>query len=349
VGYKVGISGNSLDLVEGIEPWDDNLQFSAHRLHRIEERRKTNKQRRNLKQVCIAVLVAIILSSGVALGAKQLDNFASGTRGPRAAAGLNADVTSVKYSATPFDTALNLSALQTDDYLQLVSHNYAIQNTPSEASLSELPRSVPAAREGMLLHPTAITATAALLELGQAKGFGPFHVASGFRSVERQAQLYDQKGDSAFVKPAGHSEHHTGLAIDLVPTQLTAAGGALSELLDGSSPDEQWLADNAWRFGFILRYPEGAQAITGIAFESWHFRYVGLPHAWYMWQHNIVLEEYLDRLEEKGGFDVVIGEQSFSVRFSQAENGVVYVPDNREFSISSDNRGTGNYIVTAWD
>ena len=60
--------------------------------------------------------------------------------------------------------------------------------------------------------------------------------------------------------------------------------------------DYAWLTENAWRYGFILRYPPEKADVTGIGYESWHFRYVGIPHAWYMQENNLCLEEYLDLL-----------------------------------------------------
>jgi D-alanyl-D-alanine carboxypeptidase len=158
-------------------------------------------------------------------------------------------------------------------------------------------------------------------------------------------QLYKSINDSSLVQPPGHSEHHTGLAADILPTALVTSGTPLDQQLDGSSPEEQWLADNSWAYGLILRYPPGTQHLTGIAFEPWHFRYVGLPHAWYMWHHDLTLEEYLCKLASVGGFDVTIDKQNYAVRYSTATDGVIYVPSDKYFTLSSTNRGS--YIVTA--
>ena len=60
-----------------------------------------------------------------------------------------------------------------------------------------------------------------------------------------------------------------------------------------NTPEGEWLANNAHKFGFILRYPADKVHITGIRYEPWHFRYVGLPHSELMYKQNLALEEYL--------------------------------------------------------
>ncbi len=84
----------------------------------------------------------------------------------------------------------------------------------------------------------------------------------------------------------GTSEHQTGLCCDMhnLPTSTSAFD---------NTPEAKWLADNAHRFGFILRYPPNTQHITGIKHESWHFRYVGRTAATEMYEKGLTLEEYL--------------------------------------------------------
>ncbi|WP_307807418.1 M15 family metallopeptidase [Naasia sp. SYSU D00948] len=105
---------------------------------------------------------------------------------------------------------------------------------------------------------------------------------SAYRSYEAQQRVYDSSvasngqafTDRRTARP-GHSEHQTGLAID-----IGAVSGRCS--LDpcfGTTPEGLWLAANAWRFGFLLRYPADQVAVTGYDYEPWHFRYVGTPLA----------------------------------------------------------------------
>ena len=86
----------------------------------------------------------------------------------------------------------------------------------------------------------------------------------------------------------GTSEHHTGLAVDLVGTDYQTLDEKQAD-----TPEAKWLAEHAYEYGFILRYPEGKENITGIIYESWHFRYVGKEAAAEIMGQEICLEEYL--------------------------------------------------------
>lgn len=102
-------------------------------------------------------------------------------------------------------------------------------------------------------------------------------VATGLTEEEATAQV------SQTVLPAGFSEHHTGLAIDMMRASDVAAE----------------IAKAAPEYGFILRYPAGKEEITGVANEDWHFRYVGVESAKYMTENNLTLEEYLEQLRSQ--------------------------------------------------
>lgn len=114
------------------------------------------------------------------------------------------------------------------------------------------------------------------------------YVSSVYRSLEEQALLFEEMPDYALAP--GYSEHHTGLALDVYVAQY--AGLAFLESQAG-----QFVNHNCSEFGFIIRYPEGKEDITGIPFEPWHIRYVGLPHAKIISQKFLALEEYLELLE----------------------------------------------------
>ncbi|MNC65163.1 D-alanyl-D-alanine carboxypeptidase [compost metagenome] len=88
----------------------------------------------------------------------------------------------------------------------------------------------------------------------------------------------------------GHSEHQTGLAIDLSGTD----GKCAAESCFAGTKEANWLADHAAEYGFIIRYPEGKQAITGYMYEPWHVRYVGKDIAASIAERGITLEEYYD-------------------------------------------------------
>jgi len=116
---------------------------------------------------------------------------------------------------------------------------------------------------------------------------------SAYRDYNYQMELFnyyvEEKGlDYALncsAKP-GHSEHQTGLAVDV-------EGSNKSYDDFEASPEFEWMKNNAHKYGFILRYPKGKEHITGFKYEPWHYRYVGVNIATYLYQNNLTLEEYL--------------------------------------------------------
>lgn len=89
-----------------------------------------------------------------------------------------------------------------------------------------------------------------------------------------------------YVAKAGFSEHQTGLAIDLTNEDRYFVKG---------TNEAEWLENNCYKYGFIIRYPEGKESITGVAYEPWHIRYVGEEVSRYIYENNITLEEYLGK------------------------------------------------------
>ena len=120
-------------------------------------------------------------------------------------------------------------------------------------------------------------------------------VVSAYRSYERQEAIYNnnirKKGkestDAVSATP-GCSEHQTGLCADVSSDSV----GCTIEQDFGDSPEGKWLAQNSYKYGFIIRYPEGKSDITGYSYEPWHIRYVGNNLAKYLYDKNITLEEY---------------------------------------------------------
>ena len=123
------------------------------------------------------------------------------------------------------------------------------------------------------------------------------HAFSTYRSFDYQVELYEryvkrdgeEAADRYSARP-GYSEHQTGLAFDIgeVNREKDWASSRF-----GNTEAGKWLASNAHRFGFIIRYPEGKEKVTGYMHESWHFRYVGPEIAEEIYESNSTLEEYL--------------------------------------------------------
>ncbi len=115
-------------------------------------------------------------------------------------------------------------------------------------------------------------------------------ICSGFRSYDYQNQLYNgyvaRDGKNAadtYSARAGHSEHQTGLAMD-----INYASSAFT-----NTPEAKWLAANCYKYGFIIRYPKGKENITGYMYESWHVRYLGKELAKEVYDSGLTLEEFL--------------------------------------------------------
>jgi len=178
-------------------------------------------------------------------------------------------------------------AVQDDPYLILVNRAFAIGE--AEFETAGVYGVIPAQKSNMRLNPTALEALAELFAEARALGYTEFYLVSGFRDYAEQAMLYENAEDKSFVQPAGHSEHHTGLAAD-----IAYLGESMYDF--DQSEYGQWFTANAHRYGFILRYPADKTVLTGISYEPWHFRYVGVSHATAMYENNLCLEEYVNSL-----------------------------------------------------
>jgi D-alanyl-D-alanine carboxypeptidase len=130
-----------------------------------------------------------------------------------------------------------------------------------------------------ILRRAAATATERLFA---AAGRAGIRLASNstYRPYDDQQRIYaaDRKrlgvaGADRLTARPGYSEHQTGLAIDIG----SASGHCDLDPCFATTPQGRWLAAEAWRYGFVLRYPAGEEQVTGIEFEPWHYRYVGVP------------------------------------------------------------------------
>lgn len=223
-----------------------------------------------------------------------------------------------------------------------------------DKSNSLLEKKIP--EETVALERNAATLLNALME-GIA-GWSGIIPVSGWRSLEEQSEIYCksmvQNGPNytnKYVAKPGHSEHQTGLAIDL---------GRKHAELDFIRPDFpysgicQTFRKNASIFGFVERYAAGKELITGIGHEPWHFRYVGTPHSVIMEEMGFALEEYITYLEENAS-------KTNPVRYQKGSHHVsIYYHDIKEqanvqleleatmpYSISGNNKN--GIIVTVWE
>ena len=118
-------------------------------------------------------------------------------------------------------------------------------------------------------------------------------IDSGYRSYDYQEQVLKknilEKGDEAYFTVAlpGASEHQTGLAIDIAYYR----DGVYTDAVCDGDKEVEWLKENSYKFGFVLRYPKGKESITHISYEPWHYRFVGLELARKLWEQGLTLEE----------------------------------------------------------
>jgi D-alanyl-D-alanine carboxypeptidase len=119
------------------------------------------------------------------------------------------------------------------------------------------------------------------------------NIAKGMTRAEAEQQTY------RFLSKPGHSEHNLGLAIDVVDqVYYKQHGGQLLLESVSTSKGALWLKNNAAKFGFILRYPQGKEEITKINYEAWHYRYVGEEVAKYLVKNGLTLEEFHEKLKQ---------------------------------------------------
>jgi D-alanyl-D-alanine carboxypeptidase len=128
----------------------------------------------------------------------------------------------------------------------------------------------------------------AMFAAAQRDGVGEYIITSGYRTHEEQRELYLQITDGTAARP-GTSEHQTGLAFDV---------GAKGNDVFEQSAQYQWLYQHCAEYGFIIRYPQGMESVTGYPFEPWHYRYVGIEHATEIKDRGITLEQYCQELQQ---------------------------------------------------
>lgn len=168
----------------------------------------------------------------------------------------------------------------------LVNAGHPLPAGYSPPELVKLAGKVPAANSGVRVATEVAGPLRRLFAAARDAGLSRLYVASGYRTAAEQKVLWKRSRDKSYVQRPGRSEHQTGLAIDLA--DLRVPDGEF-----GDSAAGRWLAANAWRHGFILRYPQGKEDLTGISYEPWHYRYVGRAIARTCHDQGLVLEEYV--------------------------------------------------------
>lgn len=195
-----------------------------------------------------------------------------------------------------------------DDWsLVLVGPNNKIKNEIAQKDLGKL-------SNGYLVDHRIVSAYEKLADAAKAAGH-PLAMVSAYRSVAYQEEIFNANVNTlmsqghtkeeairitklTFTEP-GYSEHHTGLAVDVVDQDWyqNHTGELLNEGF-GDTEGGKWLQAHAREYGFIIRYPKGKHAITQIDYEPWHLRYVGVEVATYIEEQELTFEEFLEEAKE---------------------------------------------------
>lgn len=281
--------------------------------------RKKRRQRRRRRLMLLAVaavaLIALLLflifkgigagDKGESSSAQQSSSAVQSQSQPAQSAGSDSQQTqsgSEPASAPTSDSGSGIEVVGSRDDWRLILAN---KNSPLPEGYA--PELVTLADSSLQMQTEA---AAAFDEMRQAANATGLHLmaCSTYRSVERQTELYDaevqkwigkgyaeadarEKAATVVMIP-GCSEHNTGLAVDV--------GSVTNQRVEEDFEDEpefDWLQEHAAEYGFILRYPSDKQAITGVSYEPWHYRYVGVENAKAIKESGLCLEEYLGLLQ----------------------------------------------------
>ncbi len=167
---------------------------------------------------------------------------------------------------------------------------------PANLVVPNVPLRVPGNQTMQMRHVAAV-ALQTMFQAAKSDGIN-LMLASGYRSFSYQTTLYNYYvrtqgqavADTQSARP-GYSEHQTGLAADVEPLSRNCE----VESCFATTPEGKWLAANSYHYGFIIRYPQNGQAITGYEYEPWHIRYIGVPAATAMQSEHIqTLEQFFN-------------------------------------------------------
>lgn len=277
-------------------------------------RRLETKAKKRILLSVLAALTALLLAAGT-FAAWRVLSFSREVRALTESAGLESTAIAVRERVSVLTLRRALTREQTAQNARLAAlRDRAEELTASLLILVNPWNEVPEGYgvqldsvEGYLVDRRCARALTEMLADCRAAGYEPI-ICSAYRTQEYQEMLYRNKilrllaegvpnadaPDLAAQSVAlpGTSEHQLGLALDLISETYTNL-----DQWQERTEVQQWLMTNCWRYGFILRYPNGTSDTTGIIYEPWHYRYVGAVTAKAVTQSGLVFEDYLKTLE----------------------------------------------------
>lgn len=252
--------------------------------------------------VGIGAVIAIGLIAGgigIVTASRAPDAAPPASTSPATDAATTPPTVSAEPAPTPPEPEFDKTVRSIDDpaSLWVVANKHRPLN-PLNYAPADLVTAKVAYSANAVLRAEAATAMEQMFAAAEAEGAGALMLQNAYRSYETQVSLHNatvaRLGKAAARAQSampGYSEHQTGLSADIMSSPQVCS----IEACFGTTPQGIWLAENSWRFGYNLRYPEGKTDITGYVYEPWHFRYVGVELATEMHNKGITtLEEFFE-------------------------------------------------------
>ncbi len=314
----------------GVVKRNKNAAYHEREIARRQEMRATEqrqKQRRRIKINAGAIAFAVLMAVVVGVSARQIginykelenkpDNPSYVNELDYSNIGGNQGSPENETTLTPFEPQPAFESLSVSNSAvhegNLILVNYAVPyvepvneitllNAYEDRTGSDETGRLKVSSTDTNMEKTAFEALESLVtQMKTETGCSDLMITSGYRTLADQQEIYDyymetqgEEYTKAYVANPGYSEHQTGLACDL--TFYTSEGYSvpISDYEYG-----YWIGENCMNEGFVRRYPESKADITHISYEAWHFRYVGIPHAYAITALNFCLEEYIDYLKD---------------------------------------------------
>jgi len=206
-----------------------------------------------------------------------------------------AKVTSASIKWWGYPEAILQTTRSGDDLLVLVNKEYKLPSTYAPSDLVLASNAGIRKGEGFYLRNILINDLRDMINAATADSID-LSMVSGYRSYNTQIGTYNYwvgingvDGADKISARAGHSQHQLGTAIDFSSSEVADGLGGSFRYTRAAT----WLAENSWRYGFVISYPSGYEPVTGYSYESWHYRYIGISNAKEMHDSGMILELYL--------------------------------------------------------
>lgn len=246
-----------------------------------------------------------------------------------------------------------------DSFLRMVSKAFPIskEQADSTAALVKISRKpYQNAKYGaQYIDPLALKALEALVAKAKAGGFKKTQLVEAYRSYDLQQKRFDEgvkrriregmseqeatEATHFITALPGESEHHLGVTLDVLQK------GDSMALSFAKTKFAKWLAANASEFGFTLRYPEDKSDITGITYEPWHLRYVGLPLAKALESRGMCMEEFYAALREEKVMEELLGGETYAFVYVEPGGSVTVSPSLAEGMYYSETGEGGGVLI----